>query len=639
MTGYDHMTCLWKRKRRPNLVPGVVLVAAMGLGLILAPGARAEDDPYPHGDFEDDCSKCHSSQGWHPVVISDRFDHGRSSDFALEGAHESTMCRSCHLSLEFSEADPKCVTCHLDVHNGELGMDCAQCHSTANFINRADEVRSHRTTRFPLNGAHTTLDCLACHPMQPSGGLRFVNTRTECEACHLEAFSRTTEPNHVALEFDQDCAACHGTTTWNAVRFDQFDHTATGFPLAGAHRGLDCAQCHVSGGFSSVGTDCLTCHRQDYESTRTPDHLAGGFPTDCQQCHGSQTWSSAEFDHGQTGFALTGSHGGLTCERCHTSGTQAAIDATCISCHRTDYDGAPNHVSSNFQLTCEECHNTVVWSNAVFNHDFFPFVGGHSGLGCDQCHTSGTFGTIPADCISCHQETLQTAPGHVTSGFSQNCEECHGATTWVDWSFDHGFFPLSGAHNVVQCLACHTSGTYGTIPVDCFSCHDNDYQQAPGHAGAFPTTCEDCHTVTTWQNATFDHSFFALHGGHNGLQCVACHTSGVYATIPADCFSCHQSDYTGAPDHQTLNFPHDCESCHDTSNWQNTNFFHSFPLSGPHGGNDCSECHISGTTEEFSCYGTCHEHSQSKMNDKHSEESGYAYDFQLCLSCHPDGRD
>jgi hypothetical protein len=569
MIGYDPMTGRLKGQRRPDVVPGVVLVAVMGLALILAPGAQAEDVPYPHGDFEDDCSKCHSSQGWHPAVISDRFDHGRSSDFALEGAHQRTMCRSCHLSLEFSEADPKCVTCHLDVHTGELGVDCAQCHSTANFIDHADEVRSHRTTRFPLTGAHTTLDCLACHPMQPSGGLRFVNTRTECEACHLDAFMRTIEPNHVALEFDQDCAACHGTTTWNAVRFDQFDHTVTGFRLVGAHTGLDCAQCHSGGGFTGVAADCLTCHQQDYESTRAPDHLAGGFPTDCQQCHGSQGWSPAEFDHGLTGFPLTGSHGGLTCEQCHASGTQTAIEATCISCHRTDYDGAPNHVSSNFELTCEECHNTVVWGDAVFRHDFFPFVGGHSGLGCDQCHTTGIFESIPADCQSCHQR---------------------------------------------------------------------DYQQAPGHAGAFPTTCEDCHTVTTWQNATFDHSFFPLDGGHNGLQCVACHTSGVYATIPADCFSCHQSDYTGATDHQTLNFPHDCESCHNTSNWQNTNFFHSFPLSGPHGGRDCNECHISGTTEDFSCDGACHEHSQSRMDDKHSGESGYAYEFQLCLSCHPNGR-
>jgi hypothetical protein len=902
-----------ERRHRPRTVLGAALLGAVGLGLILAPGAAAEDIPYPHGEYEEDCSTCHSPQSWHPAAISDRFDHGRSSGFTLDGAHRTAMCRSCHLSLDFAQADNRCVSCHLDAHNGELGVDCAQCHSTSNFIDHADQVRSHRTTRFPLDGAHTTLDCLSCHPQQPSGALRFVNTPTECESCHLEAFMRTTEPNHVQLDFDRNCIGCHGTTTWNAVRFDSFDHTITGFPLVGAHRRLDCAQCHVGGGFAGADADCLTCHQPDFESTQSPNHVSGGFPTDCQQCHGAQGWTPAQFDHGLTGFALTGSHSGLTCEQCHAGGTQTAIDSTCISCHRVSFDDAPNHVSSNFPQTCEECHNTVGWDDAIFNHDFFPFVGGHSGLGCVACHTSGvyesipadcqschqsdyqeapghasggfpttcddchslntwadvdfghdlfpltnahdgvdcvqchdggTFGTIPADCISCHQESYQTAPGHVASGFSQTCQDCHATTTWPDWSFDHGafplenshngltcaqchatgvyqtmpnqcvfchqsdfieapshvasnfpqdcetchtttgwdgatfdhsffplsgahnglqclachtsgtygtiptdcvschdndyqqapghagsfpttcedchsvttwgdanfdhsFFPLSGAHNAVQCIACHTSGTYGTIPADCFSCHDNDYQQAPGHAGSFPTTCDDCHQVTTWQNATFDHSifpltgghngatcqqchtggtygtipsdclfchqadyaeapshlasnfsqncenchtitvwssatydhsFFPLSGGHNGLQCLACHTSGVYATIPANCFSCHQSDYNGAPDHQSLNFPHDCESCHDTSNWQNTNFFHSFPLSGPHGGRDCNECHISGTTEDFSCYGSCHKHGQTQMNDKHRGEPGYAYDFQLCLACHPNGR-
>ena len=770
------MTDRSERRYGSHTGRGMAVLAVLGLVLFLAPTVVAEDIPYPHGDYEDDCSNCHSPQSWHPAVISESFDHGRVSEFPLDGAHRTAMCRSCHLSLDFAQADSRCVSCHLDVHNGELGADCAQCHSTANFIDRADQVRSHRTTRFPLDGSHTTLDCLSCHPQQPSGALRFVNTPTDCESCHIDAFMSTTAPNHVELDFDRNCSGCHGTVTWNAVRFDRFDHNVTGFPLVGTHRSLDCAQCHVGGGFAGADAECFTCHQPDFESTRSPNHVSGGFPTDCQQCHGSQNWTPADFDHGLTGFPLTGSHGGLTCEQCHTDGTQTTIESTCASCHRIDYDNAPNHVSSNFPQTCEECHNTVGWGDAIFNHDFFPFVGGHSGLGCVQCHTTGvyesipadcqschqadyqqapghassgfpttcedchsmntwadvnfahdlfpltnahdgidcvqchdggTFGTIPADCISCHAESYQTAPGHVSSGFSRDCRECHATTTWVDWTFDHGAFPLSGAHNGLQCVACHTSGTYGTIPADCFSCHDNDYQQAPGHPGSFPTTCEDCHTVTTWQNATFDHAIFPLTGGHNGptcqqchtggtygtiptdcifchqadyteapshvasnfpqncenchsitiwsdatfdhsffplssghsgLQCIACHTSGVYATIPADCFSCHQNDYANAPDHQSLNFPHDCESCHDTSNWNNTNFFHSFPLSGPHGGRDCNECHISGTTEEFSCYGSCHKHSQSKMNDTHSGEPGYAYDFQLCLSCHPDGR-
>ena len=38
---------------------------------------------------------------------------------------------------------------------------------------------------------------------------------------------------------------------------------------------------------------------------------------------------------------------------------------------------------------------------------------------------------------------------------------------------------------------------------------------------------------------------------------------------------------------------------------------------------------------ETSCF-DCH--SQQDMDDKHREESGYAYDSPTCLSCHPTGR-
>jgi Zn finger protein HypA/HybF involved in hydrogenase expression len=777
MKRHVHDSGLATESHPPELPRLFLVTIIVLLALLAALTARADDPevPYPHGEFEEECSMCHSPTGWTPAVISRSFDHSRS-DFALEGAHRTALCRACHLSLEFNQTSSACVNCHLDVHRGELGVDCAQCHTTSNFIDHADEVRSHRLTRFPLSGAHTTLQCAACHPSQPQGGLRFVNTPVECEACHLDLFLATKDPDHAANGFDRDCSMCHSTTSFDSGSFDHFDHSVTGFPLAGAHRNLECAQCHTSGQFGAASAQCFSCHQGDFESTASPNHVGGGFPTDCQQCHTSQAWSPADFDHDLTAFPLTGSHTNLTCQQCHGGGSLTALPPDCNSCHDADYQEAPNHVSSNFQVTCEECHNTITWADAVFNHDFFPFVGGHSGLSCqqchttgvyetipadcnschntdyqqapghvsggfpltcndchsintwagatfdhgffplsgghnglacEQCHTSGTLGTIPADCASCHQGDFQQAPGHVASNFPQTCEDCHSVTTWtnatfdhgffalngahtglacqqchtngiyetmptdcvfchqadyveapghlasnfpqtcetchttttwLDATFDHGFFPLSGGHNGITCVACHTTGVFGTIPADCFSCHQNDYQLAPGHAGSFPTTCQDCHAVTTWLDATFDHGFFQLNGGHNGLQCVACHTTGVYGTIPSDCFSCHQNDFTGAPEHQALNFPHDCESCHSTNSWIDVNFFHSFPLSGPHGNKLCSDCHDGGTTNDFSCLGACHEHRVDKMDDKHKGESGYAYDFNLCLSCHPNGR-
>ena len=46
---------------------------------------------------------------------------------------------------------------------------------------------------------------------------------------------------------------------------------------------------------------------------------------------------------------------------------------------------------------------------------------------------------------------------------------------------------------------------------------------------------------------------------------------------------------------------------------------------------------LAGTDQSSTCL-NCHEHSRSEMDDNHNEVSGYVYDSQACLSCHPNGR-
>lgn len=449
---------------------------------------------YPHGDFQGDCATCHGPEGWSPAQIAPSFDHGELSEFTLEGSHRNAPCRSCHISLEFDKAGSDCVSCHRDIHNGELGADCSICHSTINFIDHAEELRSHRLTRFPLSGSHAALDCSSCHEPQPQGGMRFVNTRVDCVACHRAEFQATTSPNHVALGFDEDCTRCHAPLAWETARFD---HDASGFPLSGAHSALTCDSCHAGGQFAGAPNQCVACHQADFQQ-------------------------------------------------------------------------APNHVSGNYSTDCQTCHTTSGWQGADFQHDFFPLSGGHAAVECTQCHTTGTVGTIPADCVDCHQTDYATAPSHVT--------------------------------------------------------------------GNFPITCETCHTTTTFAGGTFDHNIFPTTGGHAPAQCTDCHTSGSFGTIPSDCFACHQPDYQAAPDHVAVNIPTDCEECHAVTLWTSNTFVHGFPRTGPHD-RTCNECHVTGTTQEFSCYGTCHEHTVQKMADKHSGETGYVYDFQACLNCHPNGDD
>jgi hypothetical protein len=58
-------------------------------------------------------------------------------------------------------------------------------------------------------------------------------------------------------------------------------------------------------------------------------------------------------------------------------------------------------------------------------------------------------------------------------------------------------------------------------------------------------------------------------GQHAQADCLTCHTSGVYAGMPADCFLCHSADYNGTqdPDHQDVGLPTNCEWCHTPTSW------------------------------------------------------------------------
>lgn len=337
------------RATNHGLIPLSVILLLVGSGL-----AIAEEEPdYPHGDFEEDCSLCHGPEGWRPARISDEFDHRKLAGFALSGAHRTADCRGCHVTLEFRALDRECVSCHQDVHLGELSPDCERCHTTRNFIERNDQVRSHVTTRFPLRGAHVAADCDQCHPLQPPGALRYVNTPTDCYACHRVDYDATTDPNHPSSGFSTDCEQCHTVTAWELARFD---HSAVGFQLTGQHRNLRCEDCHIGNDFTNTPADCVGCHLDDYQGTTNPDHTAAGYSTECQLCHSTTAWRPAQLNHN---FPLTGNHN-RDCQECHTTGN--LNEFSCLGlCHEhpqsemdPKHSGKPGY-SYDFPL-CVSCH-------------------------------------------------------------------------------------------------------------------------------------------------------------------------------------------------------------------------------------------------------------------------------------------
>ena len=159
-------------------------------------------------------------------------------------------------------------------------------------------------------------------------------------------------------------------------------------------------------------------------------------------------------------------------------------------------------------------------------------------------------------------------------------------------------------------------------PNQCVDCHLSEYNNTtdPDHQLiGISTDCKDCHNANSWLGANFKHT-----GITNG------------------CVNCHQADYdnTTNPNHLSAGFPTSCESCHSTNTWFGANFNHTFPInSGKHKSLDCSDCHQNPSNYmQFTCI-SCHEHNQSKMDDKHDEVNGYVWSSPSCYACHPDGKE
>lgn len=329
---------------------------------------------------------------------------------------------------------------------------------------------------------------------------------------------------------------------------------------------------------ATVSLNCgLVIPRQGWNGDWGPLVPHETFPGDCGICHVRETWEQLRpdfsFDHEEeTGHALEGVHARASCLRCHNDRgpVQAYVARGCGGCHVDPHRSA-------LGVDCRRCHNQNSWrpDGLVAEHarTRFPLVGMHSVTPCEACHPQapvGDFRGAPTSCALCHRnDALRVAsPNHLGNGWTTGCESCHGPLGFDRASFTHGFFPLSGGHGALDCTRCHTGSRFGGLSSDCYACHRADYQQAPDHVAlAYPTDCTRCHSISGWQGAVVNHSFFPLVGGHGGLQCAQCHTTGTFTPLSTACYSCHQSDYQAQPDHVANGFSTDCTGCHNVFGW------------------------------------------------------------------------
>jgi hypothetical protein len=463
--------------------------------------------------------------------------------------------------------------------HGKFREECSMCHSADTWkIAKVKSSFDHSKYGFRLAGAHAAGGCMSCHT-----SLEFSQSKTQCASCHQDPHRG---------ELGLDCARCHGDRSFIDRGPMVRQHQLTRFPLTGGHAALDCESCHrpaAQGQMQFVGTQaqCQGCHMAQYQSAKSPDHVAAAYPLECQSCHSTISWSGAKFNHDSTGFPLTGAHRTTACVECHVNNRYAGTPRACDACHMTQYNAAtPNHLASGFAASaCASCHNTTQWAGAVFDHNTtaFPLTGAHQTVTCQNCHADGVYAGKPTACFSCHSTDYSSAtPTHDNTSFpSSQCASCHSTTAWSPATFNHSAtaFPLTGAHVTTPCAGCHGDGVYAGKTTACSGCHMTQYSSAsPDHVAAnFPASaCASCHNTTQWAGATFDHDgpWFPIYSGrHNGTwnACSDCHTNASnYAVFT--CLSCHpHDDKAGTDGHHSgvRNYQYTsnaCYSCHPRGN-------------------------------------------------------------------------
>ncbi len=605
-----------------------------------APKAKVTN---PHGPLSIPCQNCHSYTSWKPIRSNPEFNHDHTS-YPLRGMHEKVGCTKCHTSLIFKNVSSQCADCHADIHRRQFGANCESCHTVKGWQVTSQSIKNH-DNRFPLVGAHALVQCEQCHKNAAAG--QFVGLSTACYSCHQQDYL-TPVLDHAGLKLPTTCESCHSMNTWFDAKFDHLQYT--GYALTGAHATLACSACHLNNVFKGTSAQCYSCHTADFTNSNNPPHVQMGFPRDCAICHTTVDWSSAKFDHAlYAHYPLTGKHAAVSCAQCHTNNNYASTPTDCFACHQTDFNGTANppHASAGYPTNCTLCHTTAGWSPSSFDHNtVFPLTGTHNTIQCAQCHVNNNYTSLPKDCFGCHSGDFNNSnsPSHVQLALPHTCETCHSTTNWMNAKFDHvayAHYPLTGAHATVACAQCHVNNSYTSTSTDCYACHQKDFTATtdPAHvAGGFPTNCAICHSTSGWTTSSFNHSsVFPLTGAHATVACAQCHTNNNYTSLPKDCYSCHQKDFTGSanPSHAQLNLPHTCETCHTTTNWLNAKFDHTlyanYTLTGAHITLTCAQCHANNnyTATSTSCYG-CHQGDFDGTNNPKHAAAGFPTNCALC---------
>ena len=309
------------------------------------PFAKCTDchKPDPHGGQfakrkgAGECSACHNLGGWKPSTFG--LKEHQASAYPLQGKHAAVNCAKCHIpkgkDTLYKVKFGRCLDCHTDEHQGQFAAvphlnRCEPCHTLAGWRPSTFTLARHKETRFLLTGSHIAVPCNDCHkpaayaPVQPKPVVVYHWQDRSCTTCHADPHKGQFREGMAKLESNRNpagCEACHSTKTWKDLQ--RFDHSATEFPLVGAHRAVECKACHKPPALETKLTNvdfriapkkCEECH----EDIHGAQFANAQRITPCADCHNSARWKPSLFDHDKrTTFSLQGAHRNVRCGQCH----------------------------------------------------------------------------------------------------------------------------------------------------------------------------------------------------------------------------------------------------------------------------------------------------------------------------------
>ncbi|MBV6399725.1 MAG: hypothetical protein CNIPEHKO_00002 [Anaerolineales bacterium] len=351
-----------------------------------------------------------------------------------------------------------------------------------------------------------------------------------------------------------------------------------------AETGGDCQTCHTAPWERATMADrCLDCHSDLSGQLQDFTSLHGRMMKDataltCRNCHPEHRGADASltvmdeitFPHEALGYSLKGhqftaARKAFTCADCHADDISNFDLQTCDTCHRQIDSAFTDTHAASWGGDCLSCHDGVDTYGNDFDHNqlAFPLEGGHANISCYDCHANArTIADLQAasqDCAACHQ-----ADDVHAGTFGADCGSCHTPSDWKDATFDHSRsdFPLTGAHQQVECEKCHVNDQFAGTPSACVACHADPVF----HLGLFGTDCAACHTTTAWKPATFNeqHSFPLDHGEGGAVSCATCHPS---AFTTYTCYGCHEhneSEIRSKHIEEGISDFQNCMECHPT---------------------------------------------------------------------------